>query len=155
MHDSITATHPMLEQGINRQRAARQRAAIQREIGRLLDELAPEQSLRHETPAPAVTRHRTPGRCILQGAQAAVSVSWFPGRADDDGLGELIVINWRGVVSLPGSAQRATSAAVPVDTLLFRPVESESASWEWHAESGARALDTDALATYCRALLDQ
>jgi hypothetical protein len=58
-------------------------------------------------------------------------------------------------VSLPGSARRATSAAVPVDTLLFRPVEGESASWEWQAESGARALDTDALATYCRALLDQ
>ncbi|HUF27431.1 MAG TPA: hypothetical protein VMM18_10680 [Gemmatimonadaceae bacterium] len=133
----------------------KQRTAVQREVGRLLDELAPERPpARHDAPVLAIKRHRAPGRCILQGESRAVSVSWFPARPDADTLGEVVVTEWRGEVSLPGHTRRSNAGAVAVETTLFRPMETSGGTWEWRSEGGAPAYGTDALAMYCRGLVE-
>lgn len=132
----------------------KQRSAVQREVQRLLDDLAPERPpARHDAPTPAVRQHRFPGRCILQGDARAVSVSWFPEGYDATSLGEMLVIAWRGVVSLPGSAHRATGPAEVLTEALLRPTEGATGEWEWHQASDGQVLSTAALAGYCRELL--
>lgn len=149
-HDTTLATGT-IEWGANRQLAAKQRTAVQHEVLRLLDALAPElPPPRREADTAGVRAYRWPGRCILQGESRAVSVSWFPGGRDDDSLGEMMVISWKGVVSLPGSARRAPDEAVELTSLLLRPMESDAGGWEWRCEEGAAIYETTALAAYCR-----
>jgi hypothetical protein len=149
------ATTNAMEWGSVAQRAVKQRAAVQREVSRLLDALAPERPpARRDEPSPSVRLHRSPGRCILQGAARAVSVSWFPGRPDGESLGEMVVTTWRGTVSLPGGAQRAAGRAEELETVLLVPVE-EAGAWHWRPQSGDKAFDTPALASYCQELLEQ
>jgi hypothetical protein len=134
----------------------KRRASVQRDVARILDELAPERPpARHDAPTPTIRRHRSPGRCILQGAWRAVSVSWFPGLAGDDSMGELVVIVWRGTVSLPGSANRARTAAEPMETLVLRPVGSASGAWAWHSQGDASQYAADAVAAHCLTLLGE
>ena len=133
----------------------KRRAAVQRDVGRLLDDLAPERPpARHDAPVPGLRYHRSPRRCILQATQRAVSVSWFPGQPGDDSLGELLIIAWRGTVSLPGSAQRAHEAE-PLETLLLHPVAIPAGGYQWQGLDGRPGLGTDALAVHCRALLEE
>jgi hypothetical protein len=136
---------------------AKQRAAVQREIGWLLDQLAPERPpARGDAPSGAVLRHRSPGRCVLQGAERAISVSWFPASTADDALGEVQVIEWRGVVNLPGSTKRVEgSGAVAVRRALLHPVEGGANGWTWRPQSGGRPIATAHLAEYCQKLLEQ
>jgi hypothetical protein len=132
---------------------AKDRAAVQRAVDRLLDDLAPERAATHvERPPAAIERHRTPRGCILQAATGAVSVSWFPDSANEAALGELQVVAWQGHVSRPGSAHRTGGATVARE-LVLRPIEKGAAGLEWEAADGTR-YDTDALAAYCRALLE-
>ncbi len=133
---------------------ATRRAAVNREVSRLLDVLAPElPPPRHGNPVEEVRRHRAPDRCVLQGDARAVSVSWFPARPDESSFGEMQVIVWQGEVSIPGSARRADFAAKEVGTLLLHPVELELGGWEWRAEAGKEVFATEELAEYCRGLL--
>jgi len=135
----------------SRQHATRRRTAVQHEVTRLLDTLAPERTpQRRPAPEPAVRAYRWPARCILQGAEHAVSVSWFPAGRDDDTLGEMLVIAWRGIVSHPGATRRAADEAVAIRSLLLHPEETDGGAWSWRTESGEPVLDTTALATYCR-----
>lgn len=134
-----------------RQRTVKQRTAVQREVVRLLDDLAPERPPpRADAHGAGVRAYRWPGRCILQGDARAVSVSWFPGSADEHSLGEVLVIAWNGTVSLPGSARRAGEQAEAVTSLVLHPVEAEEGRWTWEAEDGDTSLATGALAAYCR-----
>jgi len=137
----------------------KQRTAVQHIVRRLLDDLAPERQPARGAPAPsAVQRHRTPRGCILQGATGAVSVSWFPATVNEETLGELQVVVWRGVVARPGSANRAQGSAVALTELVLRPEEgaegAEGDAWCWRAEDG-RAFEPEALAERCRALFDE
>jgi hypothetical protein len=153
-HQTPLAANPM-EWGTNRQHAAKQRTAVQHEVLRLLDTLAPElPPPRREAGTAAVRAYRWPGRCILQGESHAVSVSWFPGGRDDDSLGEMMVIAWQGVVSLPGSAHRAAERAVALTSLVLHPEQSESGAWTWREAKGT-SFATAALASYCRDQLEQ
>jgi hypothetical protein len=132
----------------------KQRLAVHREVERLLDDLAPQRPPpRAGVPDVAVKLHRAPGRCVMQTASGAVSASWFPGHGSDETLGELQVIEWRGVVSLPGSARRADVGAVVLGTTLFHPVEARAGEWVWRTAGGAPPLTTDELMEYCRSRL--
>ncbi len=149
-HDTQLTTGT-IEWGVNRQLAAKQRTAIHHEVTRLLDALAPElPPPRREVETVGVRAYRWPGRCILQGESRAVSVSWFPGGRDDESLGEMMVISWKGVVSLPGSARREPDQAEALVSLMLHPETSEDGSWEWRSDEGARTFETTALAEYCR-----
>ena len=137
------------------------RAGVERAVGRLLDALAPEQTVtRAARPPRPIERHRTPRGCILQAPAAAVSVSWFPDAATEMVLGELQVLAWRGVVSRPGSAHRAPGGATIARELVLRPEGGEARTdldaheWVWRADDGA-SYDGGALAAYCLALLDR
>jgi hypothetical protein len=152
------------------------RAGVQRAVDRLLDTLAPERTvIRAARPPQPVERHRTPHACILQGAAAAVSVSWFPDAASDAAFGELQVLVWRGVVSRPGSARRGPGGATVVRALVLycddrgapddctatdlaatdgAEAPSVPTHWGWCAADGTR-YETDALAAHCLALLAQ
>jgi len=132
----------------------KQRLAVHREVERLLDDLAPQRPPpRAGVPDVAVKLHRAPGRCVMQTASGAVSASWFPGHGSDETLGELQVIEWRGVVSLPGSARRADVGAQVLGTTLFHPVEARAGEWVWRTAGGAPPLTTDELMEYCRSRL--
>ena len=137
------------------------RAGLERAVVRLLDALAPEQTvIRAARPPRPVERHRTPRGCILQAPAAAVSVSWFPDAATEMVFGELQVLAWRGVVSRPGSARRAPGGASIAGELMLRPEggdtrpEDVAREWAWRADDGT-LYDAGALAAHCLALLEQ
>ena len=138
--------------GASRQHTAKRRTAVQQEVVRLLDDLAPASAPARRSALPvAVKAYRWPNRCILQGAARAISVSWFPGYQDDESLGELLVISWRGTVSLPGSGQRGSEEAVAVTQLLLHLEPASFDGWEWRAAAhDVAGFGTSALAEYCR-----
>jgi hypothetical protein len=132
---------------------ARQRTAVQNAVTRVFDALAPERApARAAGPAGGVLRYRSPRGCVLQGNAGAVSVSWFPATGSDAQLGELQVIAWDGVVSLPGAARRANGGARARAEVLFRPLERAPDAWSWRTADGA-VLDADAVVAHCLDLL--
>jgi hypothetical protein len=155
LDDAVPESAPLRSDHYIPEHVLKRRAAVQRDVSRLLDDLAPERPpARHDAPVPGVRAHRSPRRCILQSTQRAVTVSWFPGQPGDDSLGELLIIAWRGTVSHPGSAQRAHEAE-PLETLLLHPVSVPTGGYEWHGVDGRPGFATEALATHCRALLQE
>ena len=133
----------------------KQRMGAQRAVSRLLEALAPEAPLaRREVPAVGgVQCLRTARGCILQGAEGAVTVSWFPAAGSEPSLGELQVTLWHGTVHRPGASTRGPLGAVTVRETQYLPIERED-GWRWRASDGAM-LDTDALVVRCRTLLDE
>ena len=130
----------------------KERNAVQQEVGRLLDAFAPERAAHRMGAKEDVERHRTPRGCILQAANGAVTVSWFPDSAQGAELGELQVMAWRGTVSRPGSSQRASGAQV-VEELVLRPVE-KMGSLVWRATDGA-TYTTDRLVAHASEMLER
>ena len=132
----------------------KERNAAQQEVGRLLDILAPERAAhRVDAKANEVDRHRTPRGCVLQAADGAVTVSWFPDSAQGADLGELQVVAWRGTVSRPGSSRRASGAQVEKEMVL-RPADSPTGGLVWRAADGT-TFSTDSLAAHCAKLLER
>ena len=130
----------------------KERNAVQRSVDRLLDELAPEKALRRaEAPPALVEAHRTPSGCVLQGSDAALSVSWFADASEDLTLGELQVVLWRGIVARRGIARPAKGAVVAAE-LVLRPVEVAPDTMIWRANDGAE-FDSTTLAAHCLAML--
>lgn len=132
-----------------------QRAAARRELERLLDKLVAD--IKHLTPAPdadlvegSLMPYRSPDRCVVQGWRGAVSVSWFPAPFTDNSLGELQVIEWRGVVTVRGALRRreAGAAASIVKADVYRQVQTPS-GWGWQPAEGALVYSTDDLAMRC------
>ena len=133
--------------------AAKVRTAIQRSVTQLLDELAPERVLGKVThPEGGIEQHRTPTGCVLQAADCAVSVSWFPETNKANELGELQVLVWRGKVTRRGSRPPPKGATV-VAEMVLRPIEPPTDECLWQAGDGSR-YDTASLAAKCIALLD-
>lgn len=140
------------------QELSKLRLSVQKEVRTLLDDLAPERptTARSAPPDPqadGLKVHRAPWRCVLQGAARAVSVSWFPGAPGDESLGELLVILWRGIVSLPGSARKEREVAEPLLTLLLHPFDRPSGEWEWRGDGKGSPFTTIGLAAHCRGML--
>lgn len=128
--------------------------AVQKSVTALLDELAPERVLSRvrQVPGP-IEQHRTPTGCVLQAAEAAVSVSWFADAGNDAVLGELHVVVWRGTVMRRG-APRSKKGATEVAELVLRPIEPPEDNRVWQAADGTR-YDTASLAARCLALLEE
>ena len=128
--------------------------AVQKSVTALLDELAPERVLSRvrQVPGP-IEQHRTPTGCVLQAAEAAVSVSWFADAGNDAVLGELHVVVWRGTVMRRG-APRSKKGATEVAELVLRPIEPPEDNGVWQAADGTR-YDTASLAAKCLALLEE
>ena len=129
------------------------RNAVQQEVSRLLEMLAPERAAhRMGTKTKEVVRHRTPRGCVLQAETGAVTVSWFPDSAQGAELGELQVVAWSGTVSQPGSSRRESGAEL-LEEMVLRPVESRASGVEWRSTDGS-IYSSDALAAHCEALLE-
>lgn len=128
---------------------------MQRAVTNLLDTLAPERATTRteRTPVP-IERYRTPSGCVLQGATAALSVSWFPGAASDMALGELHMVLWRGVVTRRGGTVPKESASV-IRELTFRPVENSPETPGWRDETDGKVYDLQGLAERGLALLNE
>ena len=130
------------------------RNAVQQEVGRLLDALAPERAAhRMGEKSNEVERFRTPRGCVLQAKDGAVTVSWFPDSAQGAELGELQVVRWRGVVSHPGSSKR-TAGARAEEEMTLRPVDAGTGELQWRT-TGGTSYSTEALAAYCTASLER
>jgi hypothetical protein len=134
---------------------AKARNAVQQEVNRLLDALAPERAAARAGAKTTgnVERHRTPRGCVLQGPTGALTVSWFPDSAQGAELGELQVVAWRGTVSRPGSSVRTAGAEV-IEEVVFRSVESPPGTMSWRDVNGS-TYSTEAVATRCEAMLEQ
>ncbi|MEO8192915.1 MAG: hypothetical protein ABI681_03620 [Gemmatimonadales bacterium] len=132
--------------------SAKDKNAVQRAVTALLDELAPERVLkRGEKIRVPVEQHRTPSGCVLQGADAAVSVSWFVSTRSEAGLGELHIIVWRGTVSRGGSSPNREGATI-VKELVLQPIDRPTDDCVWRATNGTE-YDSAGLAAHCTALL--
>ena len=131
----------------------KEKSAVQRSVTQLLDELAPERVVKRvgEVKGP-VEQHRTPTGCVLQAADCAVSISWFPDATKDAVLGELHVVVWRGKVTRRGHVGPPRGATVVAD-LILRPIEPPADDCLWQATDGSR-YDTASLAARCLALLE-
>ena len=133
---------------------AKARNAVQRSVTALLDELAPERVLKRVEKLPGtIEQHRTPTGCVLQAAEAAVSVSWFADGSTDVALGELHVVVWRGTVQRRGAPPSRKGATI-VSELVLRPIEPPAGDDVWQGTDGAR-YDTASLAAKCTALLQE
>lgn len=132
--------------------SAKAKSAVQRSVTQLLDELAPERVVKRvgEVKGP-VEQHRTPTGCVLQAADCAVSVSWFPDATKEAVLGELHVVVWRGKVARRGSASPPKGATIVAD-LILRPIDPPADDCVWQTNDGTR-FDTASLAARCLALL--
>ena len=130
------------------------RNTIQRSVTALLDALAPERVVkRTEDPPAAIEQHRTPSGCVLQAAQCAVSVSWFPaGAGEETQLGELHILVWSGKVARRGVPQSLKKPTL-LSELVLRPIEPPVDDFIWRATEGAR-FNTPTLAAQVRSLLD-
>ena len=133
--------------------AVKVRNAIQKSVTQLLDELAPEKVLgKVAKPPEEIEQHRTPSGCVLQAADCALSVSWFPELNKANEIGEMRILVWRGKVTRRGSRPPPKGATV-VTEMVLRPIEPPSEDALWQADDGAR-YDTASLAAKCIALLD-
>ena len=127
---------------------------MQREVTRLLDDLAPERSNPRATrPVVSVQQHRTPNGCILQADAAALSVTWYAEADDQDRVGELQIVLWRGVVSRRGATQSRNPAEV-VRQEVLNPIERPTDESVWRSRDGA-VYSTADLSAHCLALLEQ
>lgn len=134
---------------------AKEKNAIERSVTALLDALAPERVLkRSEQFRGAIEQHRTPSGCVLQGKDAAVSVSWFVDTRSQKTLGELHVNVWQGTVSRGGSSHRKAESATVVAELVLLPLTSSLDDCVWQATDGTR-FDTAGLAAHCASLLEK
>ena len=127
--------------------------AVQRSVTALLDELAPERVLRRidQLPGP-VEQHRSPNGCVLQAADCAVSVSWFPEESKGHTLGELHIIVWRGTVARRG-ATRGKKGATIISEHVLHPLEPPADDCLWKGADGTQ-YDTASLAAKCLSLLE-
>jgi hypothetical protein len=151
-HNHVTDPTDPVERAWSGGPSAKARNAVQRAVTALLDELAPERVLtRAEQVRPPIEQHRTPNGCVLQAANAAVSVSWFAEATADAALGELRVIVWRGTVSRRGVSR--PERATMVREIVLHPIERPSDDCLWRATDGAE-YDTTGLAAFCVALLE-
>jgi hypothetical protein len=133
---------------------SKERNAVQREVTRLLDELAPERaSIRGERPVAPIQQHRTPNGCILQAEAAALSVTWFAEADAQERVGELQIVLWRGVVSRRGSTQSRNPAEV-VRQEVVNPIERPTDDSIWCSRDGT-VYKTPELAAHCLTLLEQ
>jgi hypothetical protein len=133
---------------------SKEKNAVQREVTRLLDELAPERATTRGDRVPAaIQQHRTPDGCILQATDAALSVSWYADAADDTRLGELQIVQWRGVVSRRGATPRPQAATI-IRQQVVHPIEqSMDGGTCWRDDDGI-LYDTAALTAHCLELLN-
>jgi hypothetical protein len=132
----------------------RAKNAVQRSVTALLDELAPERVLRRidQLPGP-VEQHRTPNGCVLQAANCAVSVSWFPEESRGGRLGELHVLVWKGTVARRGATSAKKGATLQTEYVLH-PIEPPADDCLWRATDGSQ-FDTASLAARCLSLLEE
>lgn len=130
---------------------AQHRASAQREVEKLVDKLSADlPSLLNEAGEATMKMNRAPGRCVMQGTGGAVSVSWFPAQFDETSAGELQVIEWRGLVTLPGSAPKPDAKATIVEVSLFHLVRGAGPNeWTWQGDKEPTAFETEGLAQRC------
>ncbi|HEX5437372.1 MAG TPA: hypothetical protein VFW98_09430 [Gemmatimonadaceae bacterium] len=114
---------------------AQQRASGLRELDRLLDALAQElATISASAPGLGLKLYRSPGRCVMQGSVGALSVSWFPSAFEEAAIGDLQVIEWRGIVSLPGGAPTAGRHATIVEAGILHLVWTAASEWAWQQD---------------------
>lgn len=132
--------------------SAKTKTAVQRSVTALLDELAPQRTLKRveELPGP-IEQHRAPNGCVLQAPTCAVSISWFADATEEAALGELHVRVWQGRVTRRGG-HRAAKNAVMISELVLRPIESPLDNYLWRTTDG-KLYDVASLAANCSALL--
>ena len=126
---------------------------MQREVTRLLEELAPERTNpKAQAGDGSIQQYRSPNGCILQADDAALSVTFYGEAADQDRVGELQIVLWKGVVSRRGARPPERPAQV-IRQEVVNPIETPVDESTWRSRDG-KLYSTTALIAHCRQLLD-
>ena len=132
---------------------SKEKNAVQREVSRLLGELAPERTPAHASRSmDEIQRHRTPTGCIIQAANAALSVTWYAEAAERGRVGELQIVLWRGIVSRRGSGKTPEPAEI-IRQEVLHPIERPTDECVWRSVDGT-VYDTTGLIAHCMALVE-
>jgi hypothetical protein len=124
--------------------------AVIAEIERRLSEVA------EVTPEFAFEVWRTPDRCIAQVGDAGLSLSWMHSRSNQVADATLLVMEWEGVVTRPGSSRNDRRRASVLREQSLRLEASSPTSWRWRTgSSGGRSYSSTDLAAQYVALLLQ
>jgi hypothetical protein len=150
----MTDTVDDIKQPWNASAVSKARNAVQREVAALVDDLVPDRALgRSEKPADAIERYRTPTGCVLQGADRAVSISWFANATDDVTFGELHILHWQGRVARRGGTGARGESATVISDIVFHPSDTTKDHVRWRSANG-EPVDRQELAQKCLALLE-
>ena len=134
--------------------SAKSRTSVQKSVTALLDALAPERVQERLGRSTArIEQHRTPTGCVLQAADAALSVSWFAENTKDAAFGELHVLVWKGTLTRRGMS-RTPRQATMVSEMVLLPIEPRTDDFAWLASDGQR-FDNASLAAHCVSLLER
>lgn len=133
--DFDSASTPFLSSSRAQTICGRQLDRIASEIERLAAAMATELGASAEV-------SRSPGRCIVQMGDVALTTSWMraPGNAVADG--RLLIVAWRGTVAPKNSVaperttrNQPTRQATPLREIVLMPVATCEADWGWQRES--------------------
>jgi hypothetical protein len=131
-------------------------SGIEREFRALVAEMELlTDSLLAAHPDAGLTVRRTPTSRILQAGEVGVSMSLFRSRAGEAAGAEIVIAEWRGEITQPGTPRRDGCQATQVSTRSYQIHAHDETSWVWTDATTASdtALSSRALAaTYVDAM---
>jgi len=100
-------------------------------------------------PDAGLTVRRTPSRIVLQAGEIGVSISLFRSRAGMAASAEVVLAEWAGQLTVPGSSVGNGRSATCVRTQEFRIVTEDDVAWSWSHDESVPSITSADLAATC------
>jgi hypothetical protein len=127
-------------------------SASTREFATLVDEI--ERELSERCPPRLPQTYRAPDRLIVQLGGAGLSVSRMRSSTGVVAEASLLVIEWDGTITQPGSSRARGERATPLREHVLRANAAKATTWLWcDADGSQRAYTSRDLAAQCVHLL--
>jgi hypothetical protein len=127
-------------------------SASTREFATLVDEV--ERELSERCPPQLAQTYRAPDRLIVQLGDAGLSVSRMRAPTGVAAEASLLVIEWNGTITQPGSSRPRGERATPLREHVLRANAGKTTTWLWcDADGGQRVYTSRDLAAQCVHLL--
>jgi hypothetical protein len=118
----------------------------------LVDEI--ERELTERCPPGSPQTYRAPDRVIVQLGDAGLSVSRMRSPTGVAAEASLLVIEWNGTITQPGSSRARGERATPLREHVLRAKAGKTTTWLWSdADGGQRIYTSRDLAAQCVHLL--
>jgi hypothetical protein len=127
-------------------------SASMREFAAVVDEI--ERELSERCPPRVTQTYRAPDRLIVQLGGAGLSVSRMRAPTGVAAEASLLVIEWNGTITQPGSSRTRGEHATPLREHVLRANAGKTTTWLWcDGDGGQRAYTSRDLAAQCVHLL--